>query len=226
MIGLAYHGVEGVALDALPVVDVVCGVVLAAGGDLERVAAAAGVLEAGDVADGVLAGEQRVLAGRLLAASPPRVAEDVDVGAPEREPGQPDVVHRPRLRRHHLQKSEHIAHRGGGEDGLREAGGAGDERREAGAGADVGDAVQRLRPPLVRRDPQPRQRRLLVHQEPHLLRQRQPPQQVRRPRRAALRPVAEPVPGHRRVRRVAREHRRLRPRHIIAPHHRHRHHHG
>ncbi|EAZ32164.1 hypothetical protein OsJ_16369 [Oryza sativa Japonica Group] len=67
---------------------------------------------------------------------------------------------------------------GGGEDGLREAGGAGDERREAGAGADVGDAVQRLRPPLVRRDPQPRQRRLLVHQEPHLLRQRQPPQQL------------------------------------------------
>jgi hypothetical protein len=100
----AYHGVEGVALDALPVVDVVGGVVLAAGGDLEAVAGAgAGVLQPGDVADGVLAGEQRVLAGGLLPAAPPRVPEDVDVGAPEREPRQPHVVHRPRLVRHHLQ---------------------------------------------------------------------------------------------------------------------------
>ena len=98
----------------VPVVHVVRGVVLAAGGGLDRaggrVAAAAGVvagdvLHAPDEVHGVAAGDEGVLAGGLEGAAPPRVAHHVDVGAPVRQPGLAKVVHRTCLRRNSLHSS-------------------------------------------------------------------------------------------------------------------------
>lgn len=81
-----YLCVEVEAVDALPVVEVVGGVVLAAGGDLEAgvaARAAVGLLEAADVGCGVAGGDGGILAGGLLAAAPPGVSVDVHVGAPK-----------------------------------------------------------------------------------------------------------------------------------------------
>ena len=106
---MARHlGVEDVSGDALPVLEVVGGEVLAAGGGLEvggvDGAGDAVALHAADEDGGVLAGHRRVLAGGLLAPAPPRVPEHVDVGRPEGEPLRlPVVVHRPSLHADHLQ---------------------------------------------------------------------------------------------------------------------------
>lgn len=61
---------------------------------------------------------------------------------------------------------------------MREAGGAHDFARESNAPPVERNAVQRLRPPLVRRDAQPRNRRSRAHQLRYLLVQRQPRNQV------------------------------------------------
>ncbi|BAT15351.1 Os11g0696501 [Oryza sativa Japonica Group] len=148
----------------VPVVEVVGGVVLAARRRLERprVRVAAGgdrlvpgdVLHAADEVDGVAADDVRVLAGRLQSSPPPRVAHHVDVGAPVRQPSLPHVVHRPRL--------QGLVEGGGAVDDVGEDGGvvdggdAGVEVRrgevvELGGGAGAGEAMQRLRPPPVRR---------------------------------------------------------------------------
>jgi hypothetical protein len=100
-------GVEGESCDALPVLEVVCGEVLAAGGGLQvRGVDRAGhavALHAANEDGGVLAGHRRVLTGGLLAPAPSRVSEDVDVWRPEGEPlGLTVVVHRPRLHADHL----------------------------------------------------------------------------------------------------------------------------
>ena len=100
-------GVVDVSGDALPVLEVVGGEVLAAGGGLEvggvDGAGDAVALHAADEDGGVLAGHRGVLAGGLLPAAPTRVTEHVDVGRPEREPLRlPVVVHRPRLNADHL----------------------------------------------------------------------------------------------------------------------------
>lgn len=97
-------GIEVEAVDPLPVVEVVGGVVLAAGGDLEAGMAAAAVclLEAADVGGSVAGGHGGVFAGGLLAAAPPWVPVYVHVGAPKRQPGLASVVHGPSLVRHNL----------------------------------------------------------------------------------------------------------------------------
>ena len=68
-----------------------------------------------------------------------------------------------------------------GGDDLREAGGAGEAAAELGAGTDVGDAVKSLRPPLVPLDPQPGHLYSIIHQQPYLLRQCQPSDEVSGP---------------------------------------------
>ncbi|BAT13666.1 Os11g0297400, partial [Oryza sativa Japonica Group] len=108
---------------------------------------------------------------------------------------------------------EAVVEGGGGVDDLREAGGG---ARGAVAEVDAlpgdGQPVQRLRPPLVHRDPQPRHPGRLVPELPHLLRRRQPRHQVRRPLLRRQRRVAEREPLLRR-RRPAREPRVAAPRH-------------
>jgi hypothetical protein len=95
----------------VPVVHVVRGVVLAAGGGLDgaggRIAGvvAGDVLHAADEVHGVTAGHVGVLAGGLESAAPPRVAHHVDVGAPVRQPALAKVVHGTRLRRNSLHAS-------------------------------------------------------------------------------------------------------------------------
>jgi hypothetical protein len=68
--------------------------------------------------------------------------------------------------------------RRGGEDDLREAGGGAERAVEVDAAAGVGHAVQRLRPPLVRRHAQPGDGRGLVPELRDLLLHRQPRHQV------------------------------------------------
>jgi hypothetical protein len=108
---MAWHlGIEGVSCDALPVLEVVSGEVLAAGGGLQvRGVDGAGhavALHAPDENGGVLAGHRRVLAGSFLAPAPSRVSEYVDVWRPEGEPlGFSIAVHRPRLHTDHLLRS-------------------------------------------------------------------------------------------------------------------------
>lgn len=58
---------------------------------------------------------------------------------------------------------------GGGEDDLREASSSGDSAVEADAVADVGDAVEGLRPPLVGRDAETGDRRSGVDELEDLL---------------------------------------------------------
>lgn len=98
--------------------------------------------------------------------------------------------------------------RRGGADDLRERGGAGERAAEPHPGARVGHAVERLRPPLVPGDAQPRHAGGVVHQQPHLLGARQPRHQVARPRPRRQRPPAE----RQRRRRPARGARERRPR--------------
>ncbi|RWW10683.1 hypothetical protein GW17_00025761 [Ensete ventricosum] len=59
--------------------------------------------------------------------------------------------------------------------------------------ADVGDAVQGLRPPLVTGNPEAGHRRGLVHQEPYFFLQCEPLHQVRHPLLRPVRRVAEAV---------------------------------
>uniref|UniRef100_A0A804NJJ5 Uncharacterized protein n=1 Tax=Zea mays TaxID=4577 RepID=A0A804NJJ5_MAIZE len=106
-----HHGVEVEPVRAAPLVQVVRREVLAAGGELEAVAVAAvrggvGLLEAAHVGGGVARRDGGVLAGRLLAAAPPRVPEDVHVRGPEGEARPPAVVHGARLVGHRLQLHE------------------------------------------------------------------------------------------------------------------------
>lgn len=74
---------------------------------------------------------------------------------------------------------------------LREAGGGGEQAAKPGAGPHIGDAVQRLRPPFVAGDPQPRHRGRVVHQQQDLLGQRQPSDQIRHAKRYRQRRLAE-----------------------------------
>ena len=115
-----------------------------------------------DECDAHARGEPRILAVGLLAASPARIAEDVDVRRPEREslvaPAQPAsrelVMLGARLvadRGRDLVQQVAIE-RCGEADGLRK------HRRGTGAR----DAVQRLVPPFVLRHAEPRNRRRVV----------------------------------------------------------------
>ena len=145
-------GVELVALALRPAVD---GIVLGARRTLEIARVIA--LQAAHEGRAHRAGEEGILAPRFLAAAPARVAEDIDIGRPE---GEPLVVARLAIaaQRGVILGAPLVADgggdlldqrripRGGHADGLREDGGA----------AVAGNAVQRLAPPVVGRDPQPR----------------------------------------------------------------------
>jgi hypothetical protein len=94
-------GREAVPRHALPVLEVVRRGVLAARRRLQhgrRRVSHGAPLQAADEGGGIPAGHGGVLAGRFLAAAPPRVAEDVHVRGPH---GQPlrlaDVVQHPPL---------------------------------------------------------------------------------------------------------------------------------
>ena len=123
------------------------GVVLGGGDDLEVVGVVA--LEAFDEGDAEAAGEEGVFAVGLLTAAPARVAEDVDVGRPDREAEVDgvDVV------------AEGFAVFGAGlggdgggdaaEQGRVPGGGHADGLREHGGVAGAGDAVEAFVPPVV-----------------------------------------------------------------------------
>lgn len=148
---VSHLGIERVPVEGAPLLEVVRGVVLAAGGEHEGAVVALG-LEAGDVLDGVGGGEGGVLAGGLLAAAPAGVAEDVDVWGPEGEAGLGGVVHGAGLEGDGAGEGapEGAVEGGGGEDDLGELGGGGNGAGgEVDAGAVGGDAVEGLGPPLV-----------------------------------------------------------------------------
>ena len=119
-----------------------------------------------------------ILAVGLLAASPARVAEDVDVGRPEDEAlvevalvaRDPAVVHRAGLVGDAGRDAQHEV----GVPRRREADGLREHRRPSGAG----DAVQRLVPPRELRDAQPIDGRGALDHQRHLLVKREPPDEV------------------------------------------------
>lgn len=103
---------------------------------------------------------------------------------------------------------EVVVEGGGREQHLREAGGGADGGVEVEPLARGGQTVQRLVPPLVPGDAEPRDPRRLVAQLRDLLRGRQPGHQVRRALRRGQRHVAEREALRRlRGRRAARERR-------------------
>lgn len=78
-----YHSIEVITICAFPIIQIVSSVVFAAGGNFKSVRiTVVPLLQASDVASGVLAGEQRVLPGSLLASAPSGVSENVDIGRP------------------------------------------------------------------------------------------------------------------------------------------------
>lgn len=79
---------------------------------------------------------------------------------------------------------------------LREARRSGDQGGEMGPGTNVGDSMQRLRPPLIARDAEPGHSSSLIHQEPDLLRQCEPAHQVGHPCVDGDRRVAESEGGY------------------------------
>lgn len=108
-------------------------------------------LKASNILNSISRSEHGVLAGGLLAAAPPRVPEEVDVGGPEGEPGLAHVKHGAGLAGDGGggAEPEGAVEGGGGEDDLGEAGGGGDGAGEGDAGAVEGEAVEGLGPPLV-----------------------------------------------------------------------------
>lgn len=148
-------GIEGVSCKAPPFLQIISDVVLAAGGEHHPAFLSVVPLEPFHILDGVGGDDGGVLSRRLLAAAPPWVAEDVDVGRPEREPGLAGVVHGARLHRDGPRRRapQRAVERGGGEDDLGEDGrGADGARGEVDPGPVVADAVEGLRPPLEGRD--------------------------------------------------------------------------
>src|SRR5262249_40142288 len=145
-IALAHDGVERVAQGLRSAVD---GVVLHRGDGLEVLRVVA--LKPPNELDGELARQKRILAVRLLAAPPTRVAKDVDVRRPERESLVPLpavvtqvlLVLRARLVGDdgcHLEDQTVVPRRGHSYC-LREHGGQAGSR----------DAMERFVPPVVRR---------------------------------------------------------------------------
>lgn len=161
---LRHHSIESISGEVLPLLQIISSVVLAAGRkhhlsvrSLSSSIFVIGVmlpLKPFDVFDGVGGGEHGVLAGGLLAAAPPGVAEDVDVGRPEGEAGLADVVHGAGLDGDGLGEGapEGAVEGGGGEDDLGEGGGGADGAVEDDAGAVGGEAVEGLGPPLEGRE--------------------------------------------------------------------------
>lgn len=80
---------------------------------------------------------------------------------------------------------------GSGCDDLREAGGGREVALEPSPGPHVRDPVESFRPPLVALDPEPGDRRGVVHQQLHLLLQCEPPNEVPHPVGDRLRHLAE-----------------------------------
>ena len=134
--------------------------------------------------------EIRILAVGLLAASPARVAEDVDVGRPVRQPGGAAGQRRQRVRPRWRRTRLRVVVLGAGLGGDRvghlpqqrrvPGGGQADGLREHGRPA-LHDAVQGLVPPVVGRHAEARDcRRGALHLQ-HLLLERHARDQIRRP---------------------------------------------
>jgi hypothetical protein len=126
-------------------------------------------LEPADERHSQAAGQVRVFAVRLLPAAPARVAEDVDVRRPEREPLVPAALALPHelvvLRASLVPDHDgHFVHERRVE-GRRET----DRLREDRSDARARDTVQRLVPPLVGRHVEPRDRGGLVRELRDLL---------------------------------------------------------
>ena len=172
-VGLGDAGVESVAVGLGPAVH---RVVLRRGDGLEIAGIVA--LHPRDERDAHRARQRRVLAVGFLAAAPARVAEDVDVGRPERKalvdvvllPRAPAVVHRAGLVRDGRGRPVYqVGVPGGGEaDGLREGRGPAGTRH----------AVERLVPPGERGNPQPLDRARALDHQRGLLVERQAPDEV------------------------------------------------
>lgn len=130
-------------------------------------------LKASNILNSISRSEHGVLAGGLLAAAPPRVPEEVDVGGPEGEPGLAHVKHGAGLAGDGGggAEPEGAVEGGGGEDDLGEAGGGGDGAGEGDAGAVEGEAVEGLGPPLVGGDAEAGDGGGVVGEEEDLLRE-------------------------------------------------------
>ncbi len=136
-------------------------------------------LKPGDEGNAHARGEIGVLAIGLLAPAPARIAEDVDVGRPEIEALEDAVL----VRR---APKDVVFHSRLGADGDRhlvdqrriESGGEADRFGEYGRITVARHTVQRLAPPIVRRDAQAWNRASLVDELGRLLRQRHAADQV------------------------------------------------
>ena len=200
-------GIEGVPRESFPFLHVIRCLVLAARREPDSAFLPLLPLEALDILEGVRGGDSGVLPGRLLATAPPRVSEDVDVGRPVREAGLAGVVHAERLRRNGLGDGapQRAVEGGGGQDDLRERGGGADGARgEVDPGPVVGEAVERLGPPLVGRDAQARDPARRVGQLRDLLVQGEQRDERARAGREGERRVAERVGAAAGIRRRAR----------------------
>lgn len=157
-----YLCIEGVSREIAPFLEIVSGVVLAAGGEHQGqravIVASDGrlllALESLDVLDSVVSGDQGILAGGLLTAAPPGVAEDVDIGSPEGQASLAGGVHRAGLDCDGAGESapQRPVEGSSGEDDLGEPGCSTNRTVEGDSGAVGGDAVEGLGPPLVRRE--------------------------------------------------------------------------
>jgi hypothetical protein len=204
--GRVHLGIEGVPREAFPFLHVIRCIVLAARREPDSAFLSFLSLETLDILEGVRGSDSGVLPGRLLAAAPPWVSEDVDVRRPIREAGLAGVVHAEGLRGDGLgdRAPQRAVEGGGGQDDLREVGGGADGARgEVDPGPVVGEAVERLGPPLVGRDAQARDAARRVGQLRDLLVQGEQRDERARAGRDGERRVAERV-GAGRVGRRAR----------------------
>jgi len=128
----SYLSIEGVPREALPLLHVIRCIVLTAGRKPNPAFLPVVPLEALDVLEGVGSGDGGVLPRRLLAAAPARVAKDVDVGRPVREPRLAGAVHAEGLGGYGPghRAPQRAVEGGGGEDDLREGGGGADGPEE------------------------------------------------------------------------------------------------
>ncbi len=116
-----------------------------------------GALQAADEGDAHRRGQDGILAIGFLAASPARIAEDVDVGGPAVEPGS-DMPDPPGFARERVEPADLGADRACYRLDERriEAGGQTDRLGEIGRRDRPQRAVERFRPPVIGRNVEPR----------------------------------------------------------------------
>jgi len=126
-----------------------------------------------DILNCISRSHKGVLPGGLLASSPSRVPENIDIGCPESQPSLPRIVHSPGLNGNSRCDPEPQApvETSGGVEHLGKHGGRFDGAIEGNSGAIGGDSMERFGPPLVGRNAQPGYAGEVVAEELDLLRE-------------------------------------------------------